>query len=113
MILVQCSTGAKMETFDTDAVGLPPELVATFNSLPDDAANEVSLSKRDIELLINSLAEMHRSYAAFLQWEFVTHGQNPEMTKQTGEHASRSYSLFVQFAQGLMSRFVEKASDNV
>jgi len=101
-----------MDEKESEATGLPADLVIAFNSLPSDAANEVSLSKRDIELLINSLGDLHRSYADFLQWQFVTHGQKPELTKQTEEHAARSYRSFVQFAKGLMSRFVEKASKN-
>lgn len=100
-----------VEQIKGDKGGLPPELVKEFNSLPNDTKTTIALTKRDIELLINSLAALHQSYAAMIDTPFIVIG-GKEHGDIAETNAAKSYELFQELAESLMSRFIDKERED-
>lgn len=83
------------------------ELIDRFNDAPDDGRG-VLLKKKDIELLINSLTELHRSYAELLSSPIVTEGLPRDRERAAVEHAELSYGLFSKLAARLMHGYLRE-----
>jgi hypothetical protein len=91
-------------------IGIDAEVAGKFNAIDSGNPISISLNKDDVALLISSLSELHKSYAAMLRIPFLTMRSDPEDVKINEESAKKSYDLFAQFANGLMARFVDEAN---
>ena len=95
-----------------DSDGIDPNIAENFNALDSSKSASISLTKDDVALLINSLAELHRSYAAFLKAPYIHYAQTEDDKKNLGamtEGATASYNSFARLANSLMSRFIDGA----
>ena len=87
--------------------GIDQELALKFDAQPD-TGQLMALTKGDVALLINSLAELHESMAA-LQAAPILTGRDPDgLMVSSGNHARESYNLFAVLANRWMGRFVDK-----
>jgi len=84
------------------------ELALKFAFIPDETP--VQLTKGDVQLLLESMQELHESFAAWQQLPFLM-GRGDGNTQEIGEaseaHAQKSFQLYARLSDQIMRRLVD------